>query len=63
MHGKLDKCFLGLLCLCEGNWWYKWFKENVCQGCVKLPWLFNGFVDGALCDMRTRFGDCGVLLN
>lgn len=36
---------------------------GVHQGCMVSPWLCNGFMDGALSEMRIRWSDNSVLRN
>lgn len=43
----------------------KWINTNVevRQGCVVSEWLYNAFMDVALCEMRVRCVDYGMILN
>ncbi len=34
--------------------------QEVRQGCVMSPWLFNLYMDGVIMDMKARIGDAGV---
>lgn len=38
----------------------EYIHEDVRQRCVMLPWLFSLFMDGAVKELKARFGKVGM---